>query len=110
VIDAFDPKPNVDAIKQAIEQPGFSAIISVGPCALYNDRKRRINRIPIIPNKVSEEECKTIYACIRDFYCPAIQVDMETRQANIQKNLCNGCGNCARLCPRTAITSTEGIQ
>ncbi len=110
VIDAFDPKPNAEAIKQAIMQPGFSAIISVGPCALYNDRKRRRNRIPIIPNKVSEEECKTIYACIRDFYCPAIELDIDTRQASIQQDLCNGCGNCARLCPQTAIASTGGAQ
>jgi indolepyruvate ferredoxin oxidoreductase alpha subunit len=110
VINAFEPKPNVDAIKQAIEQPGFSAVISVGPCALYNDRKRRRDRVPIIPNTVSMEECKTIYACIRDFYCPAIQLDMGTRQANIQQDLCNGCGNCARLCPRTAIASTGGVQ
>jgi indolepyruvate ferredoxin oxidoreductase alpha subunit len=108
VIDAFDPKPNVEEIKKGIEQPGFSAIISVGPCALYNDRKRRRNREPIIPNQVSEEECKTIYACIRDFYCPAIQLDMDSRQANIQQDLCNGCGNCARLCPRTAIQTTGG--
>ena len=107
VIDAFDPKPNTEKIKKAIEQPGFSAIISVGPCALYNDRKRRRNRVPIIPNKVDIEECKTVYACIRDFYCPAIQVDTKTRQAVIQQDLCNGCGNCARLCPRTAIASTQ---
>jgi len=110
VIDAFDPKPNVETIKKAIEQPGFSAIISVGPCALYNDRKRRRNRVPIIPNTVSEEECKTVYACIRDFYCPAIQLDMDSKQARIQQDLCNGCGNCARLCPQSAIFSTGGVQ
>jgi indolepyruvate ferredoxin oxidoreductase alpha subunit len=110
VINAFDPKPNVEAIKQAIEKPGFSAVISMGPCALFNDRKRRRNREPIIPNAVSEEECKTIYACIRDFYCPAIQLDMNSRQASIQQDLCNGCSNCASLCPRTAIVSTGGNQ
>ncbi|TRO60360.1 indolepyruvate ferredoxin oxidoreductase subunit alpha [Candidatus Bathyarchaeota archaeon] len=110
VIDAFDPKSNAETIKKAIEKPGFSAIISIGPCALYNDRKRRRDRVPIIPNTVSEEECKTIYACIRDFYCPAIQVDMDSRQARIQRDLCNGCGNCARLCPRSAIASTGGVQ
>jgi indolepyruvate ferredoxin oxidoreductase alpha subunit len=110
LLDAFDPKLNVEKIKKAIQQPGFSAIISVGPCALYNDRKRRRNGEPIIPNQVSEEECKTIYSCIRDFYCPAIQLDMDSRQANIQQDLCNGCGNCARLCPRTAILSTGGTS
>jgi indolepyruvate ferredoxin oxidoreductase alpha subunit len=108
VINAFEPKPNVEKIKKAIQEPGFSAVISIGPCALYNDRKRRRNKVPIIPNKVSAEDCKTIYACIRDFYCPAIQIDMESGQTNIQQDLCNGCGNCARLCPRSAIISTGG--
>jgi indolepyruvate ferredoxin oxidoreductase alpha subunit len=42
------------------------------------------------------------------FYCPAIQVDMETRQTRIQEDLCNGRGNCARLCPRSAIHTTGG--
>jgi indolepyruvate ferredoxin oxidoreductase alpha subunit len=106
VIDAFDPKPNVSLIKEAIEQKGISVIISKGPCALWNDRKRRRNRIPIIPNKIDKETCKTIYACIRDFYCPAIQLDEETKQSVIQEDLCNGCMNCAKLCPISAIQTT----
>jgi len=108
VIDAFTPKENVEVIKEAMNKPGFKAIISTGPCALYNDRLKRRKQIPIIPNRISEDECRTIYACIRDFYCPAIQLDMETRQVNIRKELCNGCGNCAWLCPMSAIHSTEG--
>ena len=88
---------------------GFNAIISTGPCALYNDRTKRQTRVSIIPNKVDEENCKTIYACVRDFYCPAIQLDMETKQAEILDDLCNGCGNCSRLCPRKAIASVGGI-
>jgi len=107
-IDSFNPKENVDKIKEAMKKPGVRAIISEGPCALYNDRLKRHNRIPIIPNQVSEEECKTIYACIRDFYCPAIKLDTDTRQANILRDLCNGCGNCAQLCPRSAIHSIGG--
>lgn len=108
-MDAFNPKDNIEKIREVIEKPGVKAIISEGPCALYNDRLKRRNRIPIIPNRISEEECKTIYACIRDFYCPAIRLDSGTRQANILMDLCNGCGNCARLCPRSAIHST-GVE
>jgi indolepyruvate ferredoxin oxidoreductase alpha subunit len=108
VIDAFDLKVNVDRIKSLMEKEGVKVIISKGPCALYNDRIKRRNRVPIIPNRVEEEECRTVYACVRDFYCPAIQLDVGTRQSVIQEELCNGCGNCARLCPRTAIHSTGG--
>jgi indolepyruvate ferredoxin oxidoreductase alpha subunit len=106
LVDAFNPQENIEKIKEAMKEPGVKAIISEGPCALYNDRLKRRNRIPIIPNLVSEEECKTIYACIRDFYCPAIKLDTDTRQANILRDICNGCGNCARLCPRSAIHGT----
>jgi indolepyruvate ferredoxin oxidoreductase alpha subunit len=102
-IDAFDPKPNIETIKKAIDQPGLSVIISKGPCALYNDRVKRRTGMPIIPSRVDEDTCKTIYACVRDFYCPAIQIDMETRQTEILRDLCNGCLNCARLCPVSAI-------
>jgi indolepyruvate ferredoxin oxidoreductase alpha subunit len=110
MISAFDPQPNVETIKDVINKPGFNAIISVGPCALYNDRKKRQERVPITPNRVDKETCKTIYACVRDFYCPAIQLNMETRQAEILEDLCNGCGNCGRLCPRIAIASTGGAE
>jgi len=109
-MDAFDPKPAVALIKEAMDKTGVSAVISKGPCALYNNRQKRRTRTPIIPNTVSEETCKTIYACIRDFYCPAIQMNMESRQTEILDDLCDGCMNCARLCPVSAISSTGGAQ
>jgi len=108
IINPFDPKPNVETIKNVISQDGVNVVISQGPCALYNDRKRRVNGTPIIPNKVAEEACKTIYACVRDFYCPAIQLDMGTRQTTIQTDVCNGCMVCAKLCPVSAISSIGG--
>ncbi len=107
-INAFEPQPNIEKIKEAINTPGFNAIISMGPCALYSDRNKRRDRVPIIPQRIEEEVCKTVYACVRDFYCPAIEINMETRQAEIQHDLCNGCGNCGRLCPRSAISTTGG--
>ena len=108
IINAFDPKNNVDVIKDALEYNGVSVIISKGPCALYNDRKKRKRGEPIIPNKVDENICKTIYACIRDFYCPAIELNMDTMQSKIIQDLCDGCMACAKLCPISAIKSTRG--
>jgi indolepyruvate ferredoxin oxidoreductase alpha subunit len=110
MINAFDPKNNVDKIKEALEFEGVSVVISKGPCALYNDRLKRKRGVPIIPNMVDKEECKTIYACIRDFYCPAIEMDMESRQAVILKDLCDGCMVCAKLCPVSSIKTTGGVQ
>jgi indolepyruvate ferredoxin oxidoreductase alpha subunit len=107
-INAYDPKPNVDIIKDALSKDGPSVVISKGPCALYNDRKKRSQGVPIIPNKVDDETCKTVYACVRDFYCPAIQLDMGNRHTSIQDDLCDGCMVCAKLCPLNAIHSTGG--
>jgi len=107
-INAYDPKPNVDVIKDALSKEGPSVVISKGPCALYNDRKKRSQGVPIIPNKVDDETCKTVYACVRDFYCPAIQLDMGNRHTSIQDDLCDGCMVCAKLCPLNAIHSTGG--
>jgi hypothetical protein len=36
-------------MKKAISQEGVNVVISVGPCALWNDRKKRAAKIPIIP-------------------------------------------------------------
>jgi indolepyruvate ferredoxin oxidoreductase alpha subunit len=107
-INAYNPKSNVDVIKDALSKEGPSVVISKGPCALYNDRKKRSQGVPIIPNKVNDETCKTVYACVRDFYCPAIQLDMGSRHTSIQDDLCDGCMVCAKLCPLNAIHSTGG--
>ena len=40
VINAFDPQNNVEPIKEALAYQGVSVVISKGPCALYNDRKK----------------------------------------------------------------------
>ena len=106
-ISAYDPNAAVDKIKAALDLPGVSVILSRGPCALYNDRKKRQQGIPIVPNRTDPDACKNIYACVREFYCPAIDVDNETRHSEIASDLCDGCMNCARLCPIQAIQSTE---
>ncbi|MBM3291929.1 hypothetical protein FJY84_04545, partial [Candidatus Bathyarchaeota archaeon] len=109
-INAYDLKNNIESIKQFMSREGVKAIVSHGPCALYNDRKKRSSGVPIIPNKVSIETCKTIYACVRDFYCPAIELNIDSRQTEIQLDVCNGCMSCAKLCPVTAISSIGGIK
>lgn len=105
-VDAFDPKVAGDIIKEALDKSGVSVVISKGACALYSDRLKRRAGTPITPNKVYDEKCKTIYSCIRDFYCPAIYINMETRRTEILDDICNGCMNCAHLCPVSAIAST----
>jgi indolepyruvate ferredoxin oxidoreductase alpha subunit len=94
-------------MKEALARPGLGVIISRRDCALYGDRNKRRKGIPIVPNTVDKETCKRIYACVRDFFCPAISLD-DDRQAHITRDLCDGCMKCAKLCPITAIKTTGG--
>ncbi|MFW6141277.1 MAG: indolepyruvate ferredoxin oxidoreductase subunit alpha [Candidatus Saliniplasma sp.] len=107
-IKAFEPHDNVDDIQDIIEYEGVSVIISEGPCALYYDRLKRKQGEPIIPNRVDDDTCRSIYKCVRDFYCPAIELDKESSHIEIMKDLCDGCMVCAKLCPINAIESTGG--
>ena len=107
-INAFQPHDNVDDIVEMIEYEGVSVIISKGPCALYHDRLKRKQGEPIIPNRVDDDTCRSIYKCVRDFYCPAIELDMDSSHTEIKKDICDGCMVCAKLCPIDAIGSTGG--
>jgi len=107
-INAFQPHDNVDDIVEMIEYEGVSVIISKGPCALYHDRLKRKQGEPIIPNRVDDDTCRSIYKCVRDFYCSAIELDMDSSHTEIKKDICDGCMVCAKLCPIDAIGSTGG--
>jgi indolepyruvate ferredoxin oxidoreductase alpha subunit len=109
-IDTFNPKGNVAVIKEAYEQDGVRVVISNGPCALYNDRKKRKEGIKISQNDVSSDTCQSIYACIRNVYCPAIQLDEKTHKSVIAQDLCNGCGVCKAMCPVEAIAPSREVK
>jgi len=105
IIDAYDLKNNIGKIKEILGKPGLGVIISRRSCALYGDRLKRKRGEPIVPNQVDAEVCNSYYACVRNFFCPAISVD-EERKATISKELCDGCMECAKLCPVSAIKTT----
>ena len=105
IIDAYDVKEAPKKLKEAFTRPGFSVIISRRDCALYGDRIKRKKGQPIVPNQVDKKVCNKYYACIRDFNCPAFDVD-EDGQAHISRDICDGCMVCAKLCPVSAIKTT----
>jgi indolepyruvate ferredoxin oxidoreductase alpha subunit len=107
VVDAYDMKGAPGIIKEALGRPGLGVIISRRDCALYGDRNKRKKGIPILPNMVDKNACRRIYACVNDFYCPAISVDGD-RQAYISRELCDGCNECAKLCPVSSIKPEGG--
>ena len=106
IIDSYDVKNTPKILKEALAKPGFGVIISRRACALYGDRMKRRKGQSIIPNAVVKAVCDRYYACIREFFCPAISVD-DDGQAEIARDLCDGCMICSKLCPVNAIKSTE---
>jgi indolepyruvate ferredoxin oxidoreductase alpha subunit len=107
VIDPYQIKDTPAVLKEAFSRPGIGVVISRRDCALYGDRNKRRKGVPIVPNKTDKQGCKRIYACVRDFHCPAISIDGD-RQASIDPALCDGCMMCSKLCPMTAIRTTGG--
>jgi indolepyruvate ferredoxin oxidoreductase alpha subunit len=105
-VDAYDVKSNVDVFRRALEFDGLSAVISRRECALYGDRNKRRKGEAIIPFFVDKDVCKRPYTCLRQFYCPAYEID-EDRQPQINPDVCDGCSVCSQLCPISSIKRKE---
>ena len=112
--DCFDARNCIPSFKKALEEPGPTVIISRGPCALWNDRRKRTRGEKIQPFYVDQDICHKCHTCMKDFYCPAISMDSQEKQyidengklwqgysSYISPELCDGCGVCSIICPYT---------
>ncbi|MFX1332159.1 MAG: thiamine pyrophosphate-dependent enzyme [Promethearchaeota archaeon] len=107
IIDPYETRDCIGSIKKAIEADGFNVIISRRECALYGDRLKKNAGQKIIPGENDKETCRGIYACVREFYCPAIAVDKSDHKMVIQADLCDGCLECRQVCPVDAPQQME---
>ena len=107
IIDPYETRECVAPIKKAIETDGFNVIISRRDCALYGDRLKREAGQMIVPSENVKDTCRSIYACIREFYCPAIAIDESDGKMIIQQDLCDGCLECRQACPVKAPKHVE---
>ena len=112
--ECFDAINCVPSFKKALEEPGPTVIISRGPCALWNDRRKRKRGEKIQPFYVDQDLCRKCHTCMRDFYCPAISMESREKEftddngkiwrgfsSHISPELCDGCGVCSIICPYT---------
>jgi len=108
IVDPYQVKEAIPAMKAALARKGPNVIISRRACALYADRNKRKRGETIQTNKVDKDVCRKPYTCIRGFHCPAISIDDDDRKAFITKELCDRCDVCAKLCPFGSIKLREG--
>lgn len=106
VIDSYQVRENVPVLKRALEFDGLSVVVSRRECALYGDRRKRKRGEAIVPYEVDKGLCRRPYACIRDVYCPAHELDAD-RQPRISPELCDGCGVCSRMCAFGSIRRAD---
>jgi len=99
ILDPYDPKANIQPIKEAFDFTGPSVVLMRRSCALHGDRIKRRTGVQIIPNEVDKDSCQKPHTCIRDFHCPAIKFDTDDRASHIQTDTCDGCSVCAKICP-----------
>jgi TPP-dependent indolepyruvate ferredoxin oxidoreductase alpha subunit len=92
IIDPYDIKGTINALKQTLDYNGPSVIIAQRPCPLLIPKEK--------PLEVSEK-CNNCGVCAKAFGCPAISIS--NNQAKIDETLCCGCGVCETVCPFDAI-------
>jgi indolepyruvate ferredoxin oxidoreductase alpha subunit len=100
-------------LKEEIERPEPSVIITKAPCVLLPEMKKRKDKKLYV---VVSERCTGCRSCLK-LGCPAIEwtplTEEEAKQrgykpkqkgySQISAVLCNGCGQCAPLCKFKAI-------
>ncbi|MBR4748261.1 MAG: indolepyruvate ferredoxin oxidoreductase subunit alpha [Abditibacteriota bacterium] len=97
-INPYNIKETIDAIKEEIEAPELSVIISKYPCMLTGVKHNKTYF-------VDPDKCKACGMCI-GLGCQAILRGEKTGnryQAKIDPVLCAGCGMCSQLCKFGAI-------
>jgi indolepyruvate ferredoxin oxidoreductase alpha subunit len=112
-INPHDMENAEKVLRQEIERPEPSVIITKAPCVLLPEmKKRRSKKIHV----VIEENCTGCRSCLK-IGCPAIEwVPLTPEEAeklgykktqkghsSISAVMCDGCGQCATLCKFKAI-------
>ncbi len=98
VVDPWELEEAEAVIREEMEAPHTSVIISSRPCVLRERRSGTVYR-------VDEEECTGCKRCLR-LGCPALV--MRGEKALVQEDLCVGCSMCAQVCRPGALKEVSG--
>ncbi|GMR11797.1 MAG: indolepyruvate ferredoxin oxidoreductase subunit alpha [Anaerolineae bacterium] len=97
VVDTWNRKAVLGAIRKALAQEGPSVVISQGPCVRLPEMRQR----EIIPYYIDEELCTQCDACFK-VWCPAITRTQDGFPV-IDAADCTACTVCSQVCPTDAI-------
>ena len=107
-IEITDPnnfEKTTEAFKRALAFKGTSVVVSKSPCILLENRDKRKRGEEIFVYEIDQEKCKKCKICIARFGCPSFYYSDDSIYIDTQQ--CNGCGNCATICPFEAIHPKE---
>lgn len=95
-VDPFDMPALEKALRDSLDYDGPSVVIAARPCVLLTKEKQE-------PLEILDS-CKKCKMCMK-IGCPAIM--LSGKDVVIDKNQCNGCGLCVRVCPFDSIGRRE---
>lgn len=95
VINPFELKESIMAVKDAVAEKGVRCIIFKYPC-IYLNKNKKSSKI---------YQCRECMKCVKELGCPAIRI--EENKAMIDQELCTGCGLCSQICPFDCIKELE---
>jgi indolepyruvate ferredoxin oxidoreductase alpha subunit len=108
ITDPNDIEETTKAFKRALEFKGASVVVSKSPCILLENRLKSKRGEEIYYYEIDQNKCKQCKTCIGRFGCPAIYYG-DDGSVLIDAQQCNGCGNCATICPFGAIEK-KGVK
>ncbi len=92
IVDPYNVKETLKALKKSLNVDGVSVIISRSPCILL-EKPEGLYKVT--------DNCTFCKKCIAELDCPAIIEAKE--KIEIDSELCTGCGLCEKVCPEGAI-------
>jgi len=100
VVNPFEVKEAIGALKEALKKPSPSVLVFRAPCALLVLAEKRRRGEEVVPARITEK-CTNCMACVKLTGCPALVV--EDGRVVVNETLCVGCMLCASVCPYNAI-------
>jgi len=103
--DPFNLHSTKEKLLELLEDEGkVRVFILRGKCAQVKAKESPASyRVRVDPLRCIGEDCGCARFCTRVFRCPAMIWDKKMGKAKIDEAICNGCGVCADICPRSAI-------